>query len=340
MNTTLADNSTETVPTSMSEAFLACACKAAADALRIKILRVLRAESFGVLELCHILDLAQPKLSHHLKVLSKAGLVATRREGNSIFYRRPLLATESPLTQFNQALFNSIDQLPLDTKMIGRLDKIREERAQSSVDFFTKNAAKFREHQALITENSQYVANIRDLVKLTQLPNSATAIEIGPGEGDYLIELAIQFGQVVALDNSASMLAIAQQKTNKAHLDNIEFIHGEPLDAVTQNIKVDLLVSNMVLHHIASPAEFFQHSSQLLKVGGYMLIAELCPHDQSWVKDSCGDIWLGFEPEELQHWAKTADLISRQNLFLGLRNGFQVQLHLFQKSLTSNPIHH
>jgi len=324
----------------MNEAFLARACKAASDSLRIKILRVLRAESFGVLELCHILDLAQPKLSHHLKVLSNAGLVASRREGNSIFYRRPLLATESPLAGFNQALFSSIDQLPLESKLVERLNIIREERAQSSLEFFAKNAEKFKEHQALVTENLQYVANIRDLVKLTHLPNSATAIEIGPGEGDYLIELAIQFDQVIALDNSASMLAIAQQKAHNAHLNNVEFIHGEPLDAVARNSKGDLLVCNMVLHHIASPAEFFQHCSQLLKEDGYMLVAELCPHDQTWVKDSCGDIWLGFEPEELQHWALVTDLAPRQNLFLGLRNGFQVQLHLFQKQLNSNPLNH
>ncbi|MCF7982077.1 MAG: metalloregulator ArsR/SmtB family transcription factor [Pseudomonadales bacterium] len=334
------DNVTDAVAMPMSESFLARACKAAADPLRLKILRVLRAESFGVLELCHILDLAQPKLSHHLKVLSNAGLVATRREGNSIFYRRPLLATQSPLALFNQALFRSIDQLPLEMKVVEHLNQIREERARSSLEFFAKNATKFKEHQALVAENTQYAANIRELIKLTLLPPNATAIEIGPGEGDFLAELATQFDQVIAIDNSTSMLEIAQQKAAQAGHPNIKFIHGEPLDAVTRNIKGDLLVCNMVLHHIASPAATFQHGYQLLLDGGYMLLAELCPHDQSWVKDSCGDIWLGFEPEELRHWAEAASLELRQSLFLGLRNGFQVQLHLFQKRLNPTPINH
>ncbi len=51
--------------------WLAQVNKAAADELRLQILQVLRAESFGVLELCEIFELAQPKLSHHLKVLLK-----------------------------------------------------------------------------------------------------------------------------------------------------------------------------------------------------------------------------------------------------------------------------
>lgn len=330
------DSAIEQPAADMNEAFLARACKAASEPLRLKILRTLRAESFGVLELCHILDLAQPKLSHHLKVLANAGLVATRREGNSIFYRRPLLASQNPLGDFAGALFGSIDRLPIEPELTKRMEKIRQERARSSLEFFTKNADKFKENQALITENSQYVANIRELVKFTQLPNSATAIEIGPGEGDYLVELAIQFNRVVALDNSASMLAIAKHKAQQAHLDNIDFLHGEPLDAVKRKVAADLIVCNMVLHHIASPAAVFQNVRQLLNQGGYLLVAELCPHDQAWVKDSCGDIWLGFEPEELQHWAHAAALDLCQSLFLSLRNGFQVQLHLFQKPLGGN----
>src|SRR5436190_2376617 len=63
-------------------------CKASADTLRLLVLRVLRSDSFGVSELCSIFDIRQPALSHHLKVLANAGLIAARREANTIFYRR------------------------------------------------------------------------------------------------------------------------------------------------------------------------------------------------------------------------------------------------------------
>jgi len=311
---------------------LAPACKAAADPLRLQILRTLKAESFGVLELCQILDLAQSKLSHHLKVLAKAKLVATRRDGNSIFYRRPLLDLDAPLADFTQALFKTLDSEALGSDIIDRINQIKADRSRLSLDFFAKNANKFRETQELITENSEYVVQARELIKLTGLSGSATAIEIGPGEGRYLPELAQRFAEVHAVDNSAAMLALAKQHTAEQKLSNVHFIHGEASDAISQQLTADFVACHMVLHHTPSPQMIFEQSTQLLNAGGYMLVAELCHHNQGWVKDSCGDLWLGFEPEELKHWAQTAGLMPIQDLFLGLRNGFQIQLHLFRKT--------
>ena len=71
--------------------------KAAGDGFRLEILRVLAQDSFGVLELCRIFEAKQSGMSHHLKVLTSAGLLSTRREGNSIFYRRSYLVPDSPL---------------------------------------------------------------------------------------------------------------------------------------------------------------------------------------------------------------------------------------------------
>ena len=69
---------------------LAALCKAGGDPLRLNVLRALSNDSFGVLELAQIFAIGQSGMSHHLKVLALAGLVATRREGNAIFYRRAL----------------------------------------------------------------------------------------------------------------------------------------------------------------------------------------------------------------------------------------------------------
>src|SRR6187431_2932141 len=88
---------------------LANLLKAAGDPLRLEILRVLSQDSFGVLELCRIFSIKQSGMSHHLKVLTSAGLLSTRREGNSIFYRRAYLIPDSPLASLQQALFVSID---------------------------------------------------------------------------------------------------------------------------------------------------------------------------------------------------------------------------------------
>jgi hypothetical protein len=59
------------------------------------------------------------------------------------------------------------------------------------------------------------------------------------------------------------------------------------------------------------------------------MITDLCAHDQEWARESCGDIWLGFEPEALTRWAEAAGFKEGSSLYLTQRNGFRIQLRQF-----------
>ncbi|MEK9871565.1 MAG: hypothetical protein VW831_17715, partial [Gammaproteobacteria bacterium] len=63
---------------------------------------------------------------------------------------------------------------------------------------------------------------------------------------------------------------------------------------------------------------------------GYLLIADLCHHDQVWTRDACGDLCAGFDSDELDEWATLAGFTPGQGAYVGLKNGFQVQVKLFQ----------
>ncbi len=311
---------------------LAVLFKALADELRLDILRLLKAESFGVLEICRVLDIRQSALSHHLKVLANAGLVSTRREGNSIFYRRPLLVEDDPLSEFKKSVFGNVDRMPMPAKVLQRIKVIQQERAQMSLSFFTRHADKFREKQGLVTEYSQYAGSLQDLVKGINHDHSKTVMEVGPGDGEFLVKLASQFDQVIALDNSREMLEQARATIARKKMDHVEFVYGDTATALRKRLHCDLLVFNMVMHHISSPARTFKEAARILNPGGVLLIVDLCSHNQDWVRESCGDLWLGFDSEDLVSWAATAGLAEGQSLFLGLRNGFQIQMRLFVKS--------
>ena len=114
-------------------------CKATADSQRLQILRVLSKESFGVMELCQVLEVAQPALSHHLKILATANLVETRREGTSIFYRRALIHAEDPLRQLRQSLFESIDEIELPVDQGARISQVYDCRRQQAKSFFNRS---------------------------------------------------------------------------------------------------------------------------------------------------------------------------------------------------------
>lgn len=312
---------------------LAAHTKACADPLRLNILRILGEGSFGVLELCQLFEIKQSSMSHHLKILANAELVTTRREGNSIFYRRVLLAVKAPWFDLTQVLFSTLDTLTVTEKIAERLHGLYQERAQSSREFFTKHASEFHEKQDLIASHEQYGETLEDLVTTLNLNQVDTALEIGPGEGELLPALSKRFKQVIGLDVSQAMLEKAAVKVTEQQLENIALVNGDCQLALEKKLQADLITCNMVLHHVPAPKEIFNHSAELLKPGGCLLITDLCAHDQTWARESCGDLWLGFAPEDLSSWAQESQLVEEQTQFLALRNGFQIQFRTFRRAM-------
>jgi ArsR family transcriptional regulator len=60
--------------------------KALADETRQKIMALCCCRQVSVNDLVEALDVAQPTVSHHLKVLKNAGLVRSERRGKQVLY--------------------------------------------------------------------------------------------------------------------------------------------------------------------------------------------------------------------------------------------------------------
>lgn len=306
--------------------------KACGDTLRIQILQVLQRNTYGVLELTQLFNTKQSGMSHHLKVLFNAGLVETQREGNAIFYRRPLLNQALKDDEATRALFDLIDRFPLSPDMAARTALIRQQRAVQSQTFFTRLGDQFRVQQELICDYEQYAKASFDLLIRNVDTRALTALEIGPGDGAFLKHLSSAYRQVYALDNSAAMLDTAKTFAQKERLANLAFLLGDTTQFRAQGIKTDAIVMNMVLHHIPSPADVFVDVFDILNDDGVFVICDLSHHDQEWAKANCGDLWLGFESQELSNWARSSGLTEDDSVYIGLRNGFQIQLRRFSKS--------
>jgi ArsR family transcriptional regulator len=274
-------------------------------------------------ELCELFEVPQPALSHHLKILHHAGLVARRREGNSIFYRRATpCATAS-------AFFAGLDEEPVGQALADRIGHIHQQRTARSERFFEEHAAEIRTHQAEICEASIYQDVVLEMVD-REIAGGAAAedvLEIGPGSGTLLAQLAQRYTRASGVDNSRSMLEAAEAAL--AGHDGVRLTHQDFMTLPSKR-RYDALVAAMVIHHQASPAAFFMKAGEILRSGGCLLVAELCLHDQEWARTACGDLWLGFDPEELSGWATKAGFIGRHSEYLAQKNGFRVQVHQFQ----------
>jgi ArsR family transcriptional regulator len=62
------------------------AFKALGEPTRLKIIKILSIQSMCVCELSEVLDMLQPRVSQHLRILKEAELVNENREGYWVYY--------------------------------------------------------------------------------------------------------------------------------------------------------------------------------------------------------------------------------------------------------------
>ena len=70
--------------------------KALSDETRLRILKMLESRPLCVCEIQHVLKGSQPNVSHHLKTLTEAGLLESKKEGLWITYKL-IQKPETPL---------------------------------------------------------------------------------------------------------------------------------------------------------------------------------------------------------------------------------------------------
>ena len=304
--------------------------RAAGDALRTDILQALQQDSFAVLELSDILNVPQPALSHHLKILLNAGLVAQRREGNNIFYRRALIAPNNPLARLMRGIFGNLDELPMAAELQRGIEAVHRKRSTISRNYFTTHAREFRSHQARIGSAGVYASVVLDMLMASNCGRQRV-LEVGPGSGELMTCLIGKFDSVCAIDNAEAMLEQTRTELQTQGIDTVDFILSDFND-LEIDTPVDAIVAGMVLHHLPSPAYFFRQAARLMHPQGVLVVAELCQHDQNWVRQACGDLWLGFPPEELDELAISAGFRSGQSQYLAQKNGFRIQVRCYTKA--------
>ncbi|MET3618373.1 ArsR family transcriptional regulator [Peptoniphilus olsenii] len=70
----------------MNEIDVALICKNLADSNRLKILKMISKKEKCACELLDNMDISQPTLSYHMKLLNECGIVKTRKEGKWSYY--------------------------------------------------------------------------------------------------------------------------------------------------------------------------------------------------------------------------------------------------------------
>ena len=274
--------------------------RALADEVRLRILSALMGAELSVAELVEVLGLPQSTVSRHLKPLREAGLVETRREGTSVYYRRGALVHEPDLAPLLENRLRALRTSERDSASVRRVLDLRRQRSK---DFFEKMAGRY---ESLTQPGGGWEALAAALAAGFAGQDVA---DLGAGEGALTMLLARFAKSVVAVDQSKAMLREVREKARRAGLgDRVKVAEGDFEDLPLKANSVDAVFVSQALHHAARPGHAVAAAARLLRSGGKLVILDLVRHEQDWVREQWADQWLGFEAREVQGWMEAAGL--------------------------------
>lgn len=264
------------------------------DEARLRLLRVLDKDRFNVKELTGILGLAQSGVSRHLGLLKDAELVIEERDGAYSFYRlSPAVRDDAkhPLWPLLQAQFAAAASTPSVKADDARLQEVLRLRREN----FEHVGPDARDGRQLVPGRS-WAAWSRALGML--LP-AVDVADLGCGEGYLTVETARWAKHVTAVDRSAGVLSRAKALAARKKISNITWKKGELEQVPIDDESMDIALLSQALHHAAEPAAAVTEAARILKSGGRLLILDLRPHDEMWVREKLGDRWFGFSDDQL-----------------------------------------
>ena len=175
---------------------------------------------------------------------------------------------------------------------------------------------------------SQQLAAVPERL-LAQLPLQASdhVLDFGAGTGLLSVPIAPKVAQVTALDMSAAMLQVLDEKG----LANITMLQQDIFAGLPG--RYHAVVSCMALHHVADTAALLRAFAAALHPGGRIALVDLYQEDGSFHGDNeaKGVQHFGFAPEALQALAEQAglmDIAFSDILRLQHRNGRAYPLFL------------
>jgi SAM-dependent methyltransferase len=274
--------------------------KALSDEVRLRLVRSVFTTELSVAELVGVLGLPQSTVSRHLKPLRDAGLVETRRDGTSIYYRRGRALEDPALAGLLQAQLRNVPYAREDAASVRRA---LDERRKRSRDFFDRMAGRYG---SLTQPGGGWSALASGLA--VGFADREVA-DLGAGEGALSLLLARYARRVVAVDQSPRMLRLVKEQAVEAGVgDRVVTAEGDLEALPIPDRSVDAAFLSQALHHAARPPDALREAARILRPGGWLVVLDLAKHEQEWVRERWADQWLGFDESEIKGWMESAGL--------------------------------
>ena len=304
--------------------------RAVGEPNRLRILVLLSYGELAVGELAQIMGQSQPRLSHHLKALSAAGVVERLPEGSWVFYGLP---ADGHVRDFLENILSGLDLASEDiANDLRRLKGVRADRAQAAASYFSDIADTWDTVRELHSSGERIEAALLDLAGEGPFQR---VIDIGTGTGRMLTLFASRARRLDGIDFSHRMLTVARANLDRDKIDHAHVRYGDACAMPYEAGSADLVIIHQVLHFLDEPERAIAEAARILKPEGRLLVVDFARHELEFLRTEHGHRRLGIRAEALSQWAEDAGLTlnTPQSFYHPDRsaNGLTVQVWLAEK---------
>jgi ArsR family transcriptional regulator len=279
------------------------ALRAAGEPTRLRILALLRHGELSVGELVSVLGQSQPRLSHHLKALTSAGLTERLPEGAWVFYRLPSAGWANEfLATLERLLDETAGEFATDRS---RLEAVRQSRRDAADDYFSSIAEDWDRIRAMHYPEELIEASI---LKLAGPGPFRRVVDLGTGTGRMLTLLGGRARESEGLDLSHHMLTLARSKLAEAGMTQARVRQGDATATPFQTASADVVVVHQVLHYLEAPEKVLREAGRILSPGGKVIIVDFAQHNHEFMREAFSHRRLGIREDNMQAWARQAGL--------------------------------
>ncbi|MDI1296017.1 MAG: metalloregulator ArsR/SmtB family transcription factor, partial [bacterium] len=173
--------------------------RALGDPTRLRIIHLLRAMELAVGEIAQVVGQSQPRVSRHVRILSEAGLVERRKEGNWVFLRLGKGADVAPFVMLFDRLTPSDGERLWQQADLARLAAVRADRARAAESYFAERAEEWDAIRSLHVAEADVEMAVRMLLEQEPIGH---LLDIGTGTGRMIELFGAAAHKVTALDRS------------------------------------------------------------------------------------------------------------------------------------------